>query len=181
MAVIVCPWCQSEVTQEEGQEPEKFCPICENELDGYRTLRVDIGGYDEEEDEEDEDGEDASFSVGEEGLGWERDEDLREKNESLLAYEETVESLLDEQDVVPECPLCREYMLEAGERTVGADEFVPRVPEELGRPVLEAPFVMTAYVCPSCFAMQYALSENDRSRIAQRLSGERGNRREGRA
>jgi predicted amidophosphoribosyltransferase len=38
MAVVICPWCQSEIPQEEGAEPEQYCPVCENELGGYRTV-----------------------------------------------------------------------------------------------------------------------------------------------
>lgn len=174
MAVIVCPWCQSELTVEEGQEPERFCPICDNELGGYRSLRIGIDSIDDGEEDDDEyarEPEEDDEDIGE-GAGWGQDEDLREKNESLLLYEETVEKLLDGQEVVPECPHCREYMLEAGERIVGADGFRAREPEELGRPVLEAPFAMTMYVCPSCFAVQYSLSEGDRAKFAQRLSGD---------
>ena len=51
MAVTLCPWCQSEIPVEEGQEPEQFCPVCDNEIGGYRTLRVDIGGSEDDEEE----------------------------------------------------------------------------------------------------------------------------------
>lgn len=183
MALIVCPWCQSELTVEEGQEPERFCPICDNELSGYRSLQI---GLDRNEElDEDAEGYEAEPDAGDlEDIsaieGWVEDEDLAEKNESLLVYEETVEKLLDEQELVPECPHCREYMLEAGERLVGADGFRSREPVELGQPVLEAPFAMTVYVCPSCFHMQYTLSEEDRARFAQRLSGAAVERKKGR-
>jgi rubrerythrin len=170
MAVIICPWCQSEVTQEEGQEPEKFCPICDNELGGYRTMRIDIDRYEDDPDEAEERSEHSeAYEDEEEELDWKRDDDLREKDESLLRFEEAVERLLDEQEFVPECPQCREYMLEAGERIVSAEGFRPRTPEGLGRPLLEAPFAMTVYVCPSCFVVQHTLSEGDRNKLAHKL------------
>ncbi len=168
MSAIICPWCQSEIMQEEGAEPEKWCPVCENELDGYRTLTIDIGG-----EEEAEDGEAGNRFRNEEDLPWVRDKELREKNEALLQFEEQVERLLDEQDVVPECPHCREYMVEAGERTVEAGSFRPRVLGTSGHTVLDAPFSWTVYVCPSCFAVTQALSEEGRLGMLRRLSGGR--------
>ncbi|OXS58448.1 hypothetical protein B1A99_14685 [Cohnella sp. CIP 111063] len=171
MSVIICPWCQSEILQEEGEEPEKICPVCENELDGYRTLQFSIG---EEEDEEEEDNEDIeeeerSISIDDEDLGWLDDESL-ESSEDLERFEEGVESLYDEQELVPECPLCHEYMIEAGERIVGAPEFAPRVPDSLGEPLLEAPFKLTMYVCPSCFTVHSFLGDEDRQRLVRRIS-----------
>ncbi|MDB4867347.1 MAG: hypothetical protein JWR03_1680 [Cohnella sp.] len=167
MSVVVCPWCQSEIPQEEGEQPEKYCPVCENELDGYRTLRVGIGDDTDEEDEEDS----VDAAPGIEELHWAQEGDLTEKNEALLQFEETVERLLDEQDTVPDCPQCREYMLEAGEHTVTPETFRARVPQSLGQPVLEAPFALTVYVCPSCFSVQYSLAEQGRFELARRLSG----------
>lgn len=175
MAVVVCPWCQSEIPQEEGEEPEKYCPVCENELDGYRTLR--IGLDDEDEEEEDEAESDGLAPNGEEDLSWADDGELTEKNEALLQFEEAVESLLDEQDMVPECPLCREYMLAAGEQTVPAESFRARSTESLGGAVLGAPFALTVYVCPSCFAVQHTLAEEARGDLARRLTGRTGPRR----
>jgi Zn finger protein HypA/HybF involved in hydrogenase expression len=167
MAVVVCPWCQNEIPHEAGEEPEKYCPVCENELDGYRTLRI---GADDSEDEDEED-ETLTEGTDEEDLSWMPEGELTEKNEALLRFEETVELLLDEQDTVPECPQCREYMLEAGEVSVSAETFRARVPESLGQAVLEAPFAMTVYVCPSCFTMQHSLAEQGRFEMARRLSG----------
>jgi hypothetical protein len=170
MAVIVCPWCQSEIPLEEGQEPDRYCPVCDNELGGYRTVTFDVGGDDEEESEP----EDAAEA---DEADWEEDRELREKNETLLLYEETVEKLLDDQEIVPECPQCREYMLEAGETIVGADSFRSRSPERLGGPLLTPPFALTLYVCPSCFAVQYSLAEGGRARLAQKLAEAAGEQR----
>ncbi|MBB6633707.1 hypothetical protein [Cohnella thailandensis] len=173
MAVVVCPWCQSEIPQEEGQEPDKFCPVCDNELDGYRTLRFGLGDEDVYPDDEEDDDESGSYGAilsDEEEISLEQDDELQIKNEALMQYEETVEKLLDEQEVVPECPQCREYMLEAGETTVPAGGFQPRVPEALGVPILDAPFAMKIYVCPSCFNMQHSLSEGHRTALIQKLA-----------
>ncbi|SFA89486.1 hypothetical protein SAMN05216312_10294 [Cohnella sp. OV330] len=176
--VIICPWCQSEIIQEAGEEPDKFCPVCDNELSGYRTLRFGLG--DEEPAEDEEEAEDDALygrqGLGDlpedlEGLGLDGDDDLRGKDEALLRYEDTVEAILDEQEFVPECPQCREYMVETGRQVVQAASFAPKRPERLrGGAIIEAPFSMTLYMCPSCFTMAYALSEEDRSRIGDRLS-----------
>lgn len=182
MAVIVCPWCQSELPVEEGQEPERFCPICDNELGGYRSLQIGLDRNEELEEEAEYETDPEADELEDLSAveNWEEDKDLREKNESLLVFEEAVEKLLDEQEIVPECPHCREYMLEAGEHVVGPDGFRAREPELLGRPVLEAPFAMTVYVCPSCFNVQHTLAEEDRVRLAQRLSGADAGQRKGR-
>ncbi|THF76054.1 hypothetical protein [Cohnella fermenti] len=177
MAQVLCPWCQSEIPQEEGQEPDKICPVCDNELDGYRTLRIELGDEDDSdrdelEDEEDEDGYGAILS-DEEDIEFESDDELHVKDEALIAYEETVEKLLDSQDVVPECPSCREYMLEAGETAIPAAGFSPRVPESLGSPILEAPAALKIYVCPSCFTVQHALSEESRTELIRKLARSR--------
>jgi len=168
MAVVVCPWCQSEIPHEEGEELERYCPFCENELGGYRT--VTIGGEDEDEEAEDDDFEE-ELSLFNEDLRWIDDDRSLPGNETLLQVEEAVDKLLDEQEVVPECPNCKEYMLEAGAYSVTADAFLPRVPESLGQPVLEAPFSLTMYVCPSCFTVQHMLDEGGRNQLARRLSG----------
>jgi hypothetical protein len=170
MSVVICPWCQSEIPQEEGAEPEKWCPICENELNGYRTLRIGLGDSEDEDEEEENEEDGVDALAGGEDLILVENGELTEKNEALLQFEETVEGLLDEQDAVPECPQCREYMLEAGELAVTTDAFRPRVPESLGQAVLEAPFSLTVYVCPSCFSVQHSLGEHGRNNMARRLS-----------
>ncbi|MFD0671570.1 hypothetical protein [Cohnella sp. GCM10027633] len=171
MAVTLCPWCQSEIPVEEGQEPEKYCPVCDNELDGYRTLRVDIGEDEEEEEERQvaqrhaDPGDDDDEDDEEEDDEWGEALSFRESGPEGLLLDEKTERLLDEQEFVPECPNCREYMLEAGEQTVPADQFRSRVPQSLGKPILEAPFALTLYVCPACFATQTQLSENGREQM----------------
>jgi len=179
MSAVVCPWCQSEIIQEEGREPDKICPFCDNEIDGYRTLRVTLGDEEDEENEADEEAigeENEIVSIDDdEDLGWLENEPL-ESNEELERFEETLEELLDEQEVVPECPSCREYMIEIGERVVSAPEFRSRVPDTLGQPLVKAPFALTTYVCPSCFATQSFLGDDHRQAMVRRLSQDLTNR-----
>jgi len=167
MSVVICPWCQSEIPQEEGHEPDKFCPVCDNELDGYRTLTLSLGEEEEESDFEDEDA--PVISIDDEDLGW-MDEEALESSEELERFEETLEQLLNDQDLVPECPLCREYMVETGERVIPAEEFRPRVHEAVGEALVDAPIKLAMYVCPSCFTVQSFLGDGHRQRMVRRLS-----------
>lgn len=167
MATIICPWCQFEIIQEAGAEPEKYCPVCENELDGYRTITVDL-----EPDEADlEDSGD--LSDDEDEFDWSSiQKDLREKSEDELKFLERSERLLDEQDTVPECPHCREYMVEAGEQAVAESGFRPRLLKPDGPALLQTPFILKMYVCPACFAVSYGLPEADRLAMMRRLGSE---------
>ncbi|XID93246.1 hypothetical protein ACF3MZ_01515 [Paenibacillaceae bacterium WGS1546] len=165
-SVVICPWCQSEIVQEEGQEPDKVCPVCDNELDGYRTLQVHLG--EEEDDERFADDERYVSIDDDDDIDWMDDE--TEPSEEMARYEENAERLLDEQDYVPECPSCREYMLEAGERTISADGFIPRLSDVTAGAMLEAPVKLSTYVCPSCFAVQDFLGDSDRHRLIRKLS-----------
>lgn len=169
MSAVICPWCQSEIIQEEGQEPEKFCPVCDNELDGYRTLKLNIGDEEDEEDELDEEEDSPMVSIDED-IGWVEDEEFTETDDELQQFEETVEQLLNEQELVPECPFCREFMIETGERLVAETEFRPRVSEALGETILSAPFTITMFTCPSCFTVQSFLGDSYRHQIVRRLS-----------
>lgn len=179
MAVVMCPWCQSEIPTEEGQEPDKWCPVCDNEIEGYRTLRIGLG---EEEDPDDEEGAVAGAEpaadynrLAEEDVSWINDDELQPRDAGLLVFEEKVEKLLDEQAVVPECPQCREYMLLTGEVEIAAERFRGRQSTELGGgPVLEAPISLGVYVCPSCFTVVQELSEASRESLLRRISGEGG-------
>jgi hypothetical protein len=173
MAVTICPWCQSEILQEEGQEPDKICPVCDNEIEGYRTLKLNIGGSaeDDVEDDEDEDEDEVSSVVAiEEDVSWDDDQSFNETNEDLLQFEETVEQLLNEQEHVPECPMCHENMFESGEQLISANQFRPKVPDNLGEAIIEAPFSLTMYICPTCFTIQSVLSDSVRDQVVRRLS-----------
>jgi hypothetical protein len=171
MAVTICPWCQSEILQEEGQEPDKICPVCDNEIDGYRTLKLNIGGNEEEDDEdEDDEDEDSPTVTIDEDMSWDEDDTLNDSNEDLLQFEETVEQLLNEQELVLDCPICHENMVEAGEQLISANQFRPKVSDLLGEAVIDAPFTLTMYICPTCFTVQSVMADSDRDKFVRRLS-----------
>ncbi|MGN8228170.1 hypothetical protein [Paenibacillus polymyxa] len=96
---------------------------------------------------------------------------FEESGADLMAYEQGAEQILDRQDEVLECSQCGEYMLHAGSQTVTREGFEPSMSPTLGKPVLDLPFVLNVYVCPSCFHVQQTLSENDRLRMLEKLSG----------
>jgi hypothetical protein len=159
----ICPWCQTEIVWDEEIGPEKHCPYCENELSGYRTVQIGIDRPDETDEEDDED--------------WERNSgqqhdfsEFRQYNRSQLAFEDALERIVDEQDEAPECPSCREYMMEAGTQTIPGQQFAPRTPQSVGEPLLTAPFRVVWYVCPSCFRTDAKLAQPEQERLVQLLT-----------
>lgn len=174
MEPTVCPWCQSEIVWDEEIGPEEHCPHCANELKGYRTLNIALEDEDAEEDAEvyDVDYEEASDEEAEdlrriwgaepESMSTLRAVDKYGEDHDLFAFEETVEGILDEQEEVPECLHCREYMLFAGTQRVSGEGFQPVNFPLIQGPVLQTPYEMNVYVCPGCFQVQYNLAENDR-------------------
>lgn len=191
----VCPWCITEIVWDEEIGPEKHCPHCENELSSYRTIEL---GYDEEEVEEDEylrtvellkardearasrqAGRDEEWSEEEDeqeedgndqAHGWyDQGDGVRSADASRFAVEASVQRILDDQDEVPECPSCREFMLEAGSQVMDYGRFAPRVAPSLGRTIIDTPFELILYICPSCFQTATALAGKDRERMLSRL------------
>jgi hypothetical protein len=189
---VICPWCLTEIVWDEEIGPEKRCPHCDNELSSYRTIEL---GYDEDEVEEDEyerarqlksysDARKAGAPL-EEDDAEEEDEDEDEPDQrnwndsgegvrnldiARFAVEENIQRVLDDQDEVPECPSCREYMLEAGSHVMNAPHFENRVAPSLGTPLLDTPFKLNLYVCPSCFQTASILSRQDQSALLDKLS-----------
>lgn len=97
------------------------------------------------------------------------DEDLRViGGEDMLRFRSVVDRLLETQLSVPECPSCREYMIEGGRLEIGPERFRPYTPPQGGNPVLEAPFAATVYLCPSCFTVHLMLSDEDRMAVVRR-------------
>ncbi|MNJ69246.1 hypothetical protein D3C77_655730 [compost metagenome] len=84
--------------------------------------------------------------------------------------ESVVQSVIDEQEEAPECPVCRQYMLEAGAQLVGEGQFEAKHVPTLKGPMLTAPFKLILYVCPSCFHTSNVLSHTDRQSMLQRLT-----------
>lgn len=166
----ICPWCQTEIVWDEEIGPERYCPHCENELSGYRTMQIGIDrdDADNEDDEQDEeDGEESWDS----GIAFDESADsfLTRSREHLM-LEETVERMLDQQDEVPECPSCREYMLEVGVEQVTGAQFTPAQSAGLNTPLLTAPFRIIRYVCPSCFSVLGKLAQDDQERMVHVLT-----------
>ncbi|WP_150275188.1 hypothetical protein [Paenibacillus tepidiphilus] len=178
MDTTVCPWCHTEIVWDEEIGPEDTCPHCNNELSGYRTITV---GADDLEDEEDE-SDDSSVQdhISDDKL-WD-DEDKEAvvpifntvtqfgDDYDPAAYELSVAAVLAAQLEAPECPQCHELMVMSGKQPVTS--FEGAVPEAMnGRPVLEAPFALNLYICPSCFHVQHSLAQEDRVRFVRHLSG----------
>lgn len=181
METTICPWCQTEIVWDEELGPEEECPHCNNELKGYRTLNISIGSEDEEEvegeyiDDEHDHNNDLSHGLWDEDevghLGAiRRVEAFTEAGGDLLAYESGVERILDEQDEVPECPHCREYMLYAGSEPV-SEGFVPALPKKLNQSLLKPGAKFNVFVCSACFGVSRFLSENDRISFIRTISG----------
>lgn len=185
MEPTICPWCQTEIVWDEEIGPEEHCPHCENELKGFRTLSIALEGDDAEESAEDayDDPEEESGSLNMPLWGTEdgtvpaiRTLDKYRDDHDLMAYEESVEKILDHQEETPECFQCREYMLHAGTQTVNGEGFTPAVAEGLKNALLKPPFTLDMYVCPGCFQVQYTLAEDERLRLIQELAGNGKNR-----
>ncbi len=169
----VCPWCSSEIIWDEELGPEKYCPHCNNELGNYRSLQV---GADEEMDEEEEseqedqsddqlwkDEEDNTASWMEDDIGY------RTANRNSLAMDSTVQKILDDQDEMPECPSCREFMLEVGVQKIKIE---PTISPVIQQSMLGDEFSAVWYVCPSCFHTSSLLVPSERLALVQKLATE---------
>jgi len=161
---IVCPWCESNIIWDKEIGPEKYCPHCDNEISGYRTLEIDAKFGDEEEQD--------SLIAGADD--WEEEEQgsiLRSKRE--IAANSAIQALLDEQYEMPECTNCREYMLEVGEQAIGQKEgFQAKIATESGLPIVRNDMKVTWYVCPSCYRTDSYVSFEDRKQMLESLSHE---------
>lgn len=171
MDTTVCPWCQTEIVWDEEIGPEEECPHCHNELKGYRTLQINLG-EEEELDEQDEDTVDEQDALGfwgddeAENLGVvRRVNSFAGAGADLLEYESAVESILDTQDEVPECPHCREYMVWAGQEQIGENN-----QQAAANPLLKAPYTLEVYVCSSCFSVSRFLAEGDRHQFIRGIT-----------
>ncbi|CAM3998859.1 hypothetical protein L1N85_14420 [Paenibacillus alkaliterrae] len=195
---VICPWCLTEIVWDEEIGPEKHCPHCDNELSAYRTIELGYDEDEVEADEYERavqtlKASDAQKAAKQHQGNWledevseEEDEDdsdhpnhkrwteqgdgFRSADSSRFAVEEKVQRILDDQDEVPECPSCREYMLEAGTQTVNDQQFEPKFAPSIVGPVLTTPFQLTLYVCPSCFQTSTWLSQKDRDHLLARLA-----------
>ncbi|MBB3114341.1 putative RNA-binding Zn-ribbon protein involved in translation (DUF1610 family) [Paenibacillus phyllosphaerae] len=176
---VVCPWCHTEIMWDPEIGPEKHCPYCGNELSGYRTLQLGIDKI--EDGEEDEDEHEHNHDHDADDREWEDDDQNDHGHASRgvahlgrgggdLAAQATVERLLETQLEMPECPVCREYLLEAGVETIGEGTFKPAYSKLLKGALISAPFQIVHYVCPSCFHMENKLSKADQDRMIATLA-----------
>lgn len=182
MEPTVCPWCQTEIVWDEEIGPEDNCPHCDNELKGYRTLSVSLDDDDEvdgrqEELDETYDDFDSSDLLNKPFWGSEdgavsaiRTVDKYGEAHDLMAYEGSVEQVLDQQEETPECFHCREYMMLAGTQRVIGEGYDPTFIPFMNGPLLKPPFNMNVYICSGCFQVQYSLAEDDRLRLIEGLT-----------
>ncbi|WP_426449212.1 hypothetical protein ACP26L_30530 [Paenibacillus sp. S-38] len=153
---VICPWCQTEIVWDPEIGPEESCPHCFNELGEYRSINLQVKGTGQHimfDDEEDED-----FGL------------LDEEAETMDDYEEGVQSVLDTQEIAPECSSCRSFMLKVGTQPAPAG-FRPFIHEVLAKPLVASSFTMDLYTCPSCFKLEQHLSEADRLAMIEQLKG----------
>ncbi|MFD0961377.1 hypothetical protein [Paenibacillus chungangensis] len=158
----LCPWCATEIVWDEELGPESHCPHCENELGGYRSLEMDLDNQAEDDDINNGDGSDEAWLENEEGY--------TRTSRSMLAAGSVMQRIIDEQDEAPECPSCREYMLEAGTQTMGGAHFQPFVPEATGQPLLPNPFHVKWYICPACHQATSQLALEERLHMLKKLA-----------
>lgn len=151
----ICPWCQSEIVWDEEIGPEDHCPFCENELKGYRTLKL---GEDDLYDDETSLEQDESFDP--ETLELLTSLEEGQVTEPVMEYEARIEQMLEEQEELYICPTCQSQMLHVGTQWINK-EFTPRK-QKNGQIFLSAPFHLDVHLCPHCFEMKHVLSREDR-------------------
>lgn len=144
----ICPWCQMEIVWDEELGPEEACPHCFNELNDYRSLHVHL------------DGDDLKLSADGD------DDDLTE----LSGYALSVRQRLEQQENVLECVRCQDEMVLAGSLRVEEGMFTPFVPSGQAPAFIKTPFRVDTYVCPSCFQVSSALSDEDKVRLVNEWS-----------
>lgn len=171
----VCQWCLTEIIWDEELGPETHCPHCDNELSAYRSVKVGLDRDNEgaaplDNDEADEDDWMDEEEEEDDSEKYNEEEGFRGKNRSMLAAESVIQRIIDQQLEVPECPACREYMMEAGVQTIGGAEFKATEAQAIGIAVIPNPFRMVWYVCPACYHTASFLSQSDREEMLNRLA-----------
>jgi hypothetical protein len=167
----ICPWCDTEIVWDPEIGPEKECPHCLNELGDYRSVSLSAG----RDESEQAPSKRANSPTAEEAEDIADLDELDELDDpSVYDYEEAVRRLQEEQEEGPECVNCREFMLYAGEQAVPPTAaFRPSVPASIRVPLLKTGYSFRVFVCPSCFRLDYMLSEHDRLALVNRISGNR--------
>ncbi|NDI35711.1 hypothetical protein [Chengkuizengella sediminis] len=176
----VCPWCDTEIVWDEEIGKEEQCPHCLNELGNYRTMSVELDQEDEENEvknktkniKQDEEKEDRSTPILDSFIS---QMETEPKTEDLLQYEQGVYHYRRKQEESFECSNCHDFMLLVGDHEVKKDDFIPYVPVSQVQGVLQAPYKMNLYICPSCFEMKAVLSEQDRISMMNVLKTQQDN------
>lgn len=97
-------------------------------------------------------------------------EQYGDENFNMVQYEENVEQLLDQQEEIPQCPHCQEYMLLAGTQEMGGAGFTPLPATANNVAILPSTFKVNVYVCPSCFHVHQSLCEDERVAIIDKIT-----------
>ncbi len=163
----VCPWCQTEIVMDEELGPEEMCPHCLNELGDYRVVNVNVERDDDRDEEISAGG--GIWNAGsvawddeEDDAGSVEDERLRRLRMALRPYTEA-------QEEAPECPECREFMVQAGTRD---KEFAPYRAPGMDVPPVASPLEVLVFVCPSCFHVSERLTSSAKEALMKRHIGE---------
>lgn len=157
-----CPWCETDIIWDKEIGPEKYCPHCDNEISGYRTLELD-SVFDEEDELEHD------HTHTHDDMDWDEDDDkgiLRSTRE--IAANSVIQNLLNEQYEMPECTNCREYMIEVGTQNI--QHLEPKVQPQSGQPLVNESMRVIWYVCPSCHRTDSYLSLQDRKQLLDSLT-----------
>jgi hypothetical protein len=173
----VCPWCDTEIVWDPEIGPEEECPHCLNPLGNYRSvvLPVRTGGQPAAQAESMPTAGRAKNGQSEESdeeldIFDELDDGFDESDATIEAYEEAVDLIVGGQDEAPECPSCRQFMMHVGDQqNPPATKFAPIIPDSVGYALVRQDYSLKMYVCPSCFRVDYLLSEQDRAQILNRL------------
>ncbi|MGU3470826.1 hypothetical protein ACLBWT_06635 [Paenibacillus sp. D51F] len=166
---LICPWCSTEIVWDEEIGPEEYCPHCENELTGYRTLKLGENDADAPEAAEAEEGEAADWDEDDQAgddTGWAGGGRPR----SWLQADEKIQRIMDDQEEMPECPSCREYMLFGGTQQLAP--FEPAAPPALKKPLLPPSPSLQVYVCPACHEVSLKLDRDARGFLTSALGAE---------
>jgi glutaredoxin len=178
-----CPHCDNELSayrtielgydEDEVEADEHERSVQALKINDTRRAAKQNGEFEQDEWSEDEaaEEEEDDYSDDPNHKRWlEQGDGYRSADTARFAVEETIQRVLDDQEEIPECPVCRSYMIEAGVQTVGDQQFEPRIAPSLGGHVLTTPFKLSLYVCPACYHTSSLLSLADREQMTKRLT-----------
>jgi hypothetical protein len=175
----VCPWCDTEIVWDPELGPEEECPHCLNPLRDYHSIVLPVrnGGQTADHSEEptaSRSGNGQPAEANEElAVFDELDDGFDELDAAIEALEEAVQQIVDGQDEAPECPSCRQFMLYVGDQQPSdAEKFSPVIPLSAGSALVRPNYSLKMFVCPSCYRVDYLLSEHDREHFLNILQSE---------